>query len=59
MTLDELIDKMLQAGTSEEIAEARREARRWIEEHPEDADIVLTAGESLAMKAEALEFIRQ
>jgi hypothetical protein len=55
MNRDAVVDLMLSAGTLAECKLAGEVARRWIEEHPEDADYIRLAGESLEMKRLALE----
>jgi hypothetical protein len=50
-----VVDLMLSAGTLEECKLAGQVAERWIAEHPEDADYIRLAGESLEMKRLALE----
>ena len=52
---EEVVDLMLGASTIEECEAARVAALHWIDEHPEDAQPILQAGEQLAMVRSALE----
>jgi hypothetical protein len=54
-TLEEVLNMMLSASTREQVALAWEVARRWREEHPEDADAIASAGESLVMVESALQ----
>lgn len=53
ITSASVVDAMLRATTEDEVREADRLAREWLQDNPGDA-AVYYAGESLAMMADAL-----
>ncbi len=53
-TLDEVISMMLGAETLEEIETAEGAAVRWMQQHPEDEEVIVQADEALETKRRVL-----
>ena len=49
-----VVDEMLSARTTEEVHAAKARAKAWLKDHPDDAPLIMSAGEQLEMVARSL-----